>query len=239
MAEGAPSEVVPPVIGQPTPLRAHLALLRLASPGLPVGAFSYSRGLEPAVAAGWVHDEASAGDFILGVLERSICPLEGAILLRLHDAWSADDAGSVRAWTLWLRAARESRELLLEDEQMGLALRRLLINAGVATTVEAGALPPSFTCMFALAAVRWGIAAEHALAGYFWVYCEAQTTAVMRLLPLGQTAGQRLLERALPIIEACTERARTLPDDEIGNFAAGLALASAHHESQYSRLFRS
>jgi urease accessory protein len=239
MAEGGPSALAAPGIAQPTSLRAQLALLRLASPGLPVGAFSYSRGLEPAVAAGWVHDEASAGDFILGVLERSICPLEGAILVRLHDAWSAHDGGAVRAWTLWLRAARESRELLLEDEQMGLALRRLLINAGVATTAETTAPPPSFTCMFALAAVRWGIAVEHALAGYFWVYCEAQTAAIMRLLPLGQTAGQRLLERALPIIEACTERARTLPDDEIGNFAAGLALASAHHESQYSRLFRS
>src|SRR6185295_10853822 len=79
MAEGATSEVASPGIAQPTPLRAQLALLRLASPGLPVGAFSYSRGLEPAVAAGWVHDEQSAGDFILGVLERSICPLEGAI----------------------------------------------------------------------------------------------------------------------------------------------------------------
>jgi urease accessory protein len=230
---------MPPGVSQPMPLRAQLALLRLASPGLPVGAFSYSRGLEPAIAAGWVHDEASVGDFILGVLERSICPLEGALLVRLHRAWSAHDAASVRAFTLWLRAARESRELLLEDEQMGLALRRLLLNANVTTAAEAGAVPPSFTCMFALAAVRWGIAVEHALGGYFWVYCEAQTTAALRLLPLGQTAGQRLLERALPIIEACTERARTLPDHEIGNFAAGLALASAHHESQYSRLFRS
>src|SRR4029077_17482771 len=92
--------------GAPPPLGSQLALLRLASPGLPVGAFSYSRGLEPAVAAGWGHDGQSAGNFILGVLERSICPLEGAILVRLHGAWSAHDAGSVRAWTLWLRAAR-------------------------------------------------------------------------------------------------------------------------------------
>jgi urease accessory protein len=221
-------------------LGAQLSLLRLASPGLPVGAFSYSRGLEPAVAAGSVHDEQSAGDFILGVLEHTVCPLDGALLCRLHRAWSADDAAEVRRLTHLLRAFRESRELLLEDEQMGLALARLLVSMGVpGAELRTLEIPPSYTCMFALAAVRWGIDLEHALAGFLFALCESQVSAALRLLPLGQTAGQRLLERAMPVVERCVERALHVPDDEIGNFAPGLALLSAQHELQYSRLFRS
>lgn len=220
-------------------LSGLLGLLRLASPGLPVGTFSYSRGLEGAVAAGWVHDEASAAEFVLGVLERSVCSLEGPILLRIHAAHERGELAEVERWALWLRASRESRELLLEDEQMGLALRRVLTQLGSLSTERAAALPASFVCMFAVAAVTWGIDARHALAGYFWAYCESQTSAALRLLPLGQSAGQRLLQRALPVIEGCVERASALGDDEIGNFALGVAFASAQHETQYSRLFRS
>jgi urease accessory protein len=223
-----------------TKLRAQLALLRLTSPGLPVGAFSYSRGLEAAVAAGWAQDERSAGDFILGVLEHTLCPLDGALLCRLYRAWAKDDALAVRRLTLELRAFRESSELLLEDEQMGLALARLLAARAVpGADLKASGIPPSYTCMFALAAVRWSIELEQALAGFFWAVCESQVSAAQRLLPLGQTAGQRLLERAMPVVERCVPRALAIEDDEIGNFAPGLALLSAQHEVQYSRLFRS
>jgi urease accessory protein len=221
-------------------LRAQLSLLRLTSPALPVGAFSYSRGLEAAVAANLVHDERSAGDFILGLLEHSVGPLDGAVLCRLHGAWSREDLDEVRRLTQLLRAFRESRELLLEDEQMGLALARLLVSMHVAgAELRVLEIPASYTCMFALAAVRWGIALEPALGGFFFASCENQITAALRLLPLGQTAGQRLLERALPAIERCVASTLRVEDDEIGNFAAGLALLSARHESQYSRLFRS
>ncbi|MFI5307026.1 MAG: urease accessory protein UreF [Polyangiales bacterium] len=228
----------------PTPVRAtlgaELALLRLASPGLPVGAFSYSRGLEPAVAAGWVHDEASAASFVLGTLEHSVCALDGALLVRLYHAWSAGDDAEVRRLTEYLRAFRESSELLLEDEQMGLALGRLLRAQGVAgADLKASGMPPSYTCMFALAAVRWGIGLEQAVGGFFWAVCESQVSAALRLLPLGQTAGQRMLERAIAVIERCVPRALATPDDQIGNVAPGLALPSAQHELQYSRLFRS
>ena len=221
-------------------LGPQLALLRLCSPALPVGAFSYSRGLEPAVAAGVVSDEASAGDFVLGVLEHAVCPLDGAMLCRFHAAWARDALGEVRRLALRLQAFRESAELAFEDEQMGLALARLLAAQQVAgADLKQGELAPSYIAMFALAAVRWGIALEPALAGFFYAVCESQISAALRLLPLGQTAGQRLLERALPVIERCAERALAIPDDDIGQLAPGLALLSAEHEHQYSRLFRS
>jgi urease accessory protein len=221
-------------------LLPHLALLRLVSPALPVGAFSYSRGLEAAVAAGWVHDEHTAADWICDLLTDALCPLDGAVLLRLHRAFTGGDAEQVLHWTHVLRASRESAELLLEDEQMGLALSRLLLNLGVsAADLRARRLPPSYTCMFALAAVHWQIALEPALLGFFYAAAEGQVSAALRLLPLGQTAGQRMLERALPRIERCVAEAQRIPDDEIGNFSPGLALASAWHEHQYSRLFRS
>jgi len=214
--------------------------MRLASPGLPVGGFSYSRGLEAAVAAHWVHDEQSAGDWILGVLEHALGPLDAAVLCRLHDAWSTGDVDAVRRWTQFLRASRESAELLLEDEQMGLALARLLRESGEArAALKQADLPASFTCMFALAAVHWQISRQDALLGLLWSATESQVSAALRLLPLGQTAGQRMLERAWPVIERCAARASELADDDVGNFTPGLALASAWHETQYSRLFRS
>jgi urease accessory protein len=219
-------------------LHAQLSLLRLVSPALPVGAFAYSRGLEPAVAAGWVHDELSAGDFILGLLEHALCPLDGAVLCRLHAACLADDAVAVRRWDRFLRAGRESAELLQEDVQMGRALARLLQSLGRYPEWLAGEVP-GFTCTFALAATRWGIGQRDALAGFFYATTESQVSAALRLLPLGQTAGQRILERALPVIERCVEAATALTDDDIGNFCPGLSLASAWHETQYSRLFRS
>lgn len=219
---------------------AHLALLRLVSPALPVGGFSYSRGLEAAVAAGWAHDEDTAADWICDLLEQAVCPLDGAVLCRLHRAWSGGDDGAVLYWTRFLRASRESAELALEDEQMGLALARLLMGLDVAAADLRGTgLPASYTCMFALAAVHWSIPLEPALLGLHWAVAEGQVSAALRLLPLGQSAGQRVLERALPCIERCVARARQFEDDDVGNFAPGLALASAWHETQYSRLFRS
>jgi urease accessory protein len=221
-------------------VESQLALLRLASPALPVGAFSYSRGLEGAVAAGFAHDEDSACEWIAGVTEHSLSPLDGAVLLRLHRAFAACDNASALRWTHVLRAFRESAELLFEDEQMGIALARLLRARGVAgADLDAAGLPPSYTCMFALAAVRWGIAEREALTGFLYACCDSQVSAAMRLLPLGHTAGQRMIERLLPVIERCTRTTPELGDDEIGGFAAGLALVSAQHETQYSRLFRS
>ena len=221
-------------------LSATLALLRLASPGLPIGGYAYSRGLEGAVHAGWVHDEESAARFILGTLEHVLCPLDAALGVRMYRALQRDDLAQARQLGDELRASRESRELALEDEQLGLALGRVLTSTGVPNgELRALGIAPSHIGAFMLAALRYEVALPEALGGYLYAFCESQVSVGLRLLPIGQSAGQRILERALPLLPRCVERTLTLGDDEVGSFAPGLALASARHETQYSRLFRS
>lgn len=214
-------------------------LLRLTSPSLPVGAFSYSRGLEAAVRHGWVTDEATAGTWILGVLEHSFAAFDGAMLPRLMRALERDDLDAFRACDEWLSSGRESMELQLEDRRMGEALLRLLRDLGVRHADALADAPLGYTAGFALAASHWNVAEGEALRGLMWSVVESQVAAAIRLVPLGQTAGQRILIAAGPTIERAAEKAETLPEDEIGNAAIGLAMASAWHETQYSRLFRS
>jgi urease accessory protein len=221
-------------------LAATLALLRFTSPALPIGGYAYSRGLEGAAHAGLVHDEASVGRWILGTLEHVLCPLDGAIGVRLHHAFRAGDLAQARRWSAELRACRESRELALEDEQLGLALGRVLTQGGVPEgDLRALGIAPSHVGAFMRAAVHHDVALPEALGGYAYAFCEGQVSASLRLLSLGQTAGQRILQRALELLEGCVARTLALTDDDIGSFAPGLALVSAQHETQYSRLFRS
>ena len=219
-------------------MQARLSLLRLTSPALPVGGFSYSRGLEHAVELGWVSDAASACDWIGGVLERSVCPLDGAVFVRMWRALDGGDHAGALRWNAWLAAARESAELQAEEQHMGRALVRLLVDMDV---LGADALPrdSSLALAFAFACQAWSIPLEEGLAGYFFAFVEAQVSAAIRLVPLGQTDGQRILVRLQPAIERCVREAMTLHDDDIGSLAPGLAMASCWHETQYSRLFRS
>jgi urease accessory protein len=93
--------------------------------------------------------------------------------------------------------------------------------------------------MFAIAAHHWLVAPADALKGLMWSVVEAQVAAAIRLVPLGHTAGQRILIAAVEVIERVAENAASLRDDDIGNVAPTMAMASAWHERQYSRLFRS
>jgi urease accessory protein len=216
-----------------------LHLLRLVSPSLPVGAFSYSRGLEFAAEAGWVHDEATAEAWIHGTLENTFAVLDGALFWRMREALARDDAvGFVQA-DAWLAAGRESRELQLEDRRMGEALLRLLADLEVPQAQEYLGQPLTYPAAFAIAAHHWNVSPAAALKGLMWTIVEGQVAALLRLVKLGQTAGQRILISAVPVIERAVATARTLEDDEIGNVSVAMAMASAWHETQYSRLFRS
>jgi len=216
-----------------------LHLLRLVSQGLPIGGFSYSRGLEAAVHAGWVSDERTARDWILGTLQANIAQLDGALFWRMATALEAGDEERFRWTDAWLAAGRESLEFQREDRRLGEALLRLLADLEVpaAGRYQPGQL--TYCAAFALAAHHWRIAPLSALKGLMWVYAEGQVMAAIRLVPLGQTAGQRILIAAVDAIERASERARSISDDEIGNLAPALAMASAWHETQYSRLFQS
>jgi len=218
---------------------AMLNLLRLVSPSLPVGTFSYSRGLETAIARGLVHDEASAQDWILGTLEHFYALLDGALFWRMMAALTAEDRAGFLRHDAWLRASRESGELQLEDLRMGKALMRLLSDLDVAPVKDYAGRDLSYPAAFALAARHWNIAEKPALRGLMWSVLESQVGAAMRLVPLGQTAGQRIMIEGIGTIERGAAQAERLADDEIGNAAIGMAMASAWHEVQYTRLFRS
>jgi urease accessory protein len=211
-------------------------LLQLASPALPVGAFSYSQGLEAAAEAGVVRDAASAESWIGDVFEWSVARMEAPVLLRLYAAWRAGDEAAARRWNALFLASRETAELRAETAQMGYSLACLLPELGVPSIAfEEIAFPAAF----ARAAAHWDIEPAEALAAYLWAWLENQAMAAIKALPLGQTEGQRMLLALGARIAGAVARAAALPDDELCNFAPGLALLSAKHETQYSRLFRS
>ena len=216
-----------------------LHLLRLVSPSLPVGAFSYSRGLEWAVRAGWVTDESTARDWIHGTLENSFAAFDGALFWRMMHALQGDDHERFVHADAWLAAGRESREMQQEDRRMGEALLRLLTELGVPSVLRYAKSELTYPAAFALAAHHWKVAPAAALKGLMWSVMEAQVAAAIRLVPLGHTAGQRILIDGVKAIEHSLALARALDDSQIGNVSVGMAMASAWHETQYSRLFRS
>jgi urease accessory protein len=217
-----------------------LRLLQLASPGLPVGAFAYSQGLEPAVAAGWVHDETTASDWMAGLLAHSLGALEVPLLLRLHRAWAHGDREEIARWNDLGHAARATRELQAEDRRLGAALARVLETLGLAPAAGWADHPRvTQVNMFALACQAWGIPATPAASALLFAWAESQVAAAVRLVPLGQSAGQRILSRLGQAIPAVVHTGLALEDDDIGQGALGQALASAWHETQYTRIFRS
>ncbi|MFT7581742.1 MAG: urease accessory protein [Myxococcota bacterium] len=217
-----------------------MSLLRLVSPALPVGGYSYSRGLEQAVERGWVHDAETTFDWISAVVGRSTARTDAPAVHHLYAAFLRDDQTHVDRWARTLAALRETSELWAEEHGMGESLARLLVDLGHAEASRFLKHPDrSFAVTFALAATLWGISVQDAVTGYLWVVCEGQVSAAVRLIPLGQTDGQRILGRLNTLIPAWSTAAGQLGLDDIGGFLPGVAMASAHHEQQYSRLFRS
>lgn len=217
-----------------------LSLMRLVSPALPVGGYSYSRGLEQAVELGWVRDASSAQRWIAGVVGRGVASTDAPALIHMHEAFARGDDETVQRWARALVALRETSELLAEERNMGEAFARLLIDLGHARAVRWHRDPArSFAVLFALAAVEWGINAHDAATGYLWSVCEGQVSAAVRLVPLGQTDGQRMVGALSALIPEWVERARGLTEETVGGFLPGLSMASAMHERQYARLFRS
>ncbi len=203
-------------------------LLQLASPTLPVGAYSYSGGLEAAIEDGVVHNAASAERWIGDVLEFSVARMEAPLFLRMMK--------DPKSWNETFLASREAAELRAETVQMGYSMNRLLKDLGVG---EVPVEEPSFPAAFAHAAAHWKIEPEAALQAYLWAWLENQVMAAVKAVPLGQTDGQRILLALGNLLPSFAKTATEIKDHDFGNFAPGLALLSARHETQYSRLFRS
>ena len=221
-----------------------LRLLHLASPALPIGAFHFSQGLEHAVDVGWVTDEATALEWIGGIADASLATLDLPVLNRLQAAWLQEDRGGVLRWNAFLIACRETEELRAEDRHLGAALLRVLVELELTTELfqlnaQKTPLGVAHATAFAFACARWRIEPRAALQTYAWAWAENQVLAAVKLVPLGQSAAQRMLHALCARIPPLVERAHKFTDSEIGISTALSAVASGRHETQYSRLFRS
>ncbi len=220
-----------------------LKLLQLSSPTLPVGAFAYSQGLEAAIDSGLVSDVDNTKKWLMDSLKFSLQQTDVPIFYRLYDAWRDNNLQQVTYWTHFLRAQRETKELRDEDYHLGLALARLLFDMGIE---EAKGWKSSkkentvgFLTLFTLAAVKWDIKCEQACTGYLWSWLDNQIAAAIKLVPLGQTDGQRILSEVMTYLPDTVSRGSLITTEHIGASLPMLAILSAQHETQYSRLFRS
>lgn len=224
----------------PDPGLARRRLWQLISPTLPTGAYSYSGGMEAAVEAGWIRQRDDVADWLTGQLQHTHARVDVPLLARLHRAWLAGDLADVQRISVWLRACRETAELVAEDHHQGRALAALLADLGLpGAEAWRDAALASWATLFALAMARWGIPRQEGAEAYLWSWCANQVAAAIKLVPLGQTDGQRLLRDLAPEVGAAALHGLALDDGAIGGSAPGLAILSSLHETQYSRLFRS
>ena len=222
---------------------ALLRLIWLASPALPVGGFSYSEGLEAAIDEGRVSGEAAARAWLVDQLHLALARADLPVLGAAIAAWQHADLDAAAALNAWVGATRESAEARLQAEQMGRSLAEWL-RADAADDPRWAALAafkpaPTWPLAFALAGARSGAAPREVMLAFAFGWAENMTAAAVKALPLGQTAGQRLLGALAAEIPAAVEQALQCPADARQAFTPGLAALSARHETQYSRLFRS
>jgi urease accessory protein len=222
----------------------RLQLMWLASPALPVGGFSYSEGLEAAVDDGRVHDESSATAWLAHQMPLVLARSDAVLLAEACRAWAGGDTDTVRALNDWMSQTRETAESRLQAEQMGRSLLEWLKNgpqAGDARLAQLAALTPAPTwpVAFALATTLAGATPREAVLAFAWGWAENMAQAAMKAVPLGQAAAQRMLAELAGQIPALVDTALATPPERRQAFAPGLAILSARHETQYSRLFRS
>ena len=222
---------------------ALLHLIWLASPALPVGGFSYSEGLEAAIDAGLVRDATQAADWLADQLHLTLARADLAVIAQALVAWQGDNLTRLRALDDWVLRTRETQELRLQSEQMGRSLVEWLKSVRPQDAARAQALGHlTYPVAFALAAgpARAAGASPRTVAlAYAFGWAENMMQAAIKSVPLGQSAGQRILARLAAEIPAAVDHALSLADDDRQSFSPMLAVLSARHEHQYSRLFRS
>ncbi len=219
------------------------ALLHLASPALPIGAFSYSQGLEAAIEAQLITDADSARAWIASGLTDVLALGELPFLAHQIGRWHAHETAGLALANSEFLASRESSELRRETEQMGWSLRQLCVSLEWGDAQRRATLatmtPLAQPTAFAFAAFAHDVAIDAALAAYAFSWVENQAAAALKAVPLGQLAGQRIIVALRAPIDAAVQRALATAPDDINTFAPQLGILSARHESQYSRLFRS
>jgi urease accessory protein len=229
--------IMPITTDDPLP---RLRLLQLVSPSLPVGSFTYSQGVEWAVECGWVRDAESLKAWIESLLESSMSYLEIPLLMRLYDAVARLDSETLSYWSHYLVSSRETKELRQEERNRGRAMASLLPELGIPITDEQ--LPLLKQCQlacFAHAAHHWRIPLGEAAAAYLWGWLENITLAGVKIIPLGQTMGQKIIAELTTTLPRVVTTGMKTPDEMIGASCTAQAIASALHETQYTRIYRS
>jgi urease accessory protein len=219
-----------------------LWLMQLASPALPVGGFSYSEGLESAVEHGLVHDEASAQSWLLDQLHLSQSRSELPVVAQAMSAWQTHDVPRLKQLNQWLLQTRETHELRLQTEQMGRSLLDWLRNhtdVDPARHDTCQQLPPTWPLVFALALTTRPVQVRDGLLASAFAWAENMVQAAIKSVPLGQRSGQRMLAALSADIPSAVDHAMAVNDEQRQSFSPRLAILSARHETQYSRLFRS
>ena len=221
-----------------------LQLMWLASPALPVGGFSYSEALEAAVDDGRVTGEASAAAWLANQMALAPARADLPVLAQAHAAWQRHDFARVTHLNDFIGRTRETRELRLQSEQMGRSLVEWLRNQAPGNDARLAHLAtlapsPTWPVAFALATARAGADAAQALHASLFGWAENMVQAALKAVPLGQLAGQRILQSLVDAMPALIEQALRMGDDDMQSFSPLLGIASARHETQYSRLFRS
>lgn len=226
-------------------LNSHklLCLMQLASPALPVGAYTYSDGLETLVETGIISDPCALQHWLKQELSYGAVRIDAAVMLRAYKSTQLGDTAALDDWNNWLSAFRETEELRLSSWQMGRSLLRLLIDLEPTLQPTISSLIDGNACnwaiAFGIAAGYWQIDLTATLLAYLHSWATNLIAVGVKLIPLGQTLGQNLLLNLQPNIENATAEILTLADDELSSCSWGLSLASMAHETQYSRLFRS
>ncbi len=228
---------------------ALLNLLQLASPALPVGAYSYSDGLETLVDSSAIANSNSLRQWLEQELRYGAIRLEAAVMARAYQSAAGRDFEALGYWNAWLTAAKETAELRSQSWQMGNSLMRLLLdvshpqqtqaNASLQDLASAAGTPCNYAIAFGIAAPHWQIDLQAAILGYLHSWASNLIGAGVKLIPLGQTIGQQLLLELSSSITLATEEILTLEDEQLSSCGWGLTLASMAHETQYTRLFRS
>jgi urease accessory protein len=224
-----------------------LCLLQLAF--APVGAYSYSEGIESLVETGTIDNEVSLRNWLQDSLQFGAVRVEAAVAVRALRATITGDLQALSYWNAWATAAKETEELRSQSWQMGRTLIKLLLDLRSPTPdrltkivqelVASDGNQCNFAIGFGIAAACWQIEEEAAVLGYLYSWATNLASAGVKLIPLGQTAGQQLLLDLHSQISCTAQEVLKLEDDDLGSCSWGLALASMAHETQYTRLFRS
>jgi len=233
----SPPSISPPSISPPSLLR----LLQLASPALPVGAYTYSEGLETLVQGGKLTSAEDLESWLAGELQWGAIRLEAAVIAQAMKSLSQGDLSAVSRWNGWLSALRETVELREQSWQMGRSLQRLLqeIEPSLLPTLAAVGDPCNFAVAYGIAAQHWHIEPQAAVMGYLQSWATNLITSGVKLIPLGQTRGQRLIVQLGPVLEAVSLDVLTLEPEDFYACGWGVAIASMNHETLYTRLYRS